>query len=399
MGAGLSTSPALMSIGVGWVAGAALILQARNGFQFRFTLPVALPVLLFGWYALAGLWTQDSERWLDHLRIQLPLVLVAFAAVSGVLPDARHRIWPTAAFLAALAAVSAATLVNYLLNQDALDAAVLQSKPMPIVSLTSDLSHIYFGVMAAAASALCLHWGVAEHGWRRWSLLGLSVGLAVCLHVFSIRTGLVALYGCWAIVGWRHLPLGRGGRLALVLALLVVGPALAYVGSSSFRNRLANTGQDLEAWRSQGDLSHWSAARRFVVWELALELGLSSPVGGIGPGDVHDALYEGHAHKRYQISPEHRVVDPHNQYLSWWAGSGLVGLLLGLGIMLLGLSPKHRPRSPAFWAVWPALVLGFCFESMAERQVGITLWVWSWAMWGNWDQTPPAPARPHIEPV
>ncbi len=381
-----------MSIGVGWVAAAALWVQLRSGWQLKLRWPPALAVLLFSWYVLAGLWTDDSGRWLDHLRIQLPLLLIPLAAAAGALPDRPHRHWPLAAFLLALTAVSSATLVHYLLNRPALDAAVLQSKPMPIISLTSDLSHIYYGVMAAAGSALALHYGLLQRGWSRAGLLGLAAFLGLCLHVFSIRTGLVALYGAWAVVGWRYLPLGQWGRLAAILAVLVLGPALAYVGSSSFRNRIANTGQDLQAWRSRGDLSHWSAARRFVVWEIALELGFSSPLAGIGPGDVHDALYYGHEKTRYQIAPEHRVVDPHNQYLSWWAGSGAAGLMLGLGILLSGLWPRNRPRSPAFWAVLPAILLGFCFESMAERQVGISFWMWAWALWGNWAPLPQADA-------
>lgn len=383
---GLTTSPALMSVGTAVVAAGGLLALHRNGWKFRFSVAGGLALALFSWWVVAGLWTEDSGRWADHLRVALPLLLLPLAAQAGGLPPPKLRPWVLGAFAAVTACVASATLIHYLMNREALDLAVLNSKPIPIKTLTSSLSHIYFGVMAAFAATYAFWQALnSTAGWRRWAWAGLGLFLAVCLHVFSIRTGLASFYASAGLLLARLTLQRTGFRLwgALALAGLLLAPAVAYWGSASFRNRIHNTERDLTAWRGGEDLSHWSAARRFVAWELAWELGAQAPLTGVGPGDVHDALYAGYDRKTYTIAQEHRITDPHNQYLSWWAGGGLVGLLLGLALLLSPLHPRCRPLHPAFWCLGGAILAGFCFESMSERQAGITFWIWGWALLGN----------------
>ena len=351
----------------------------------RWNLAVVGCLTLFFWFLLAGLWSEDKGRWLNHVRVELPLLLVPLGAVIGGVPAVQYRKWVWRVFLITIGLVAAATAINYILHYDAINESVLHSKPFPIKTLTSDLSHIYFGVMLAFASLLSIHFAFQPQASRRarYTYFGLGVVFALLLHVFSIRTGLAAWYvGGGFMLGrmvWLRADLRKWGLLLLICGLLV--PVGAYYGSTSFRNRIENTQKDLQMWQKKGsDLSHWSAARRFVVWQLSYELWREHPILGIGPGDMSKELYDAHENIDYHIAPEHRVVDPHNQYFSWLAGSGLVGFLLACGVLLSVCFPRFRPTETAFWCLWPVLLTGFLFESMAERQVGITFWMWAWML-------------------
>lgn len=381
---GLPTSPALLSIGAGVLA-AGGILGALVGIP-RHSLPgLLLPLLLLP-IAWSGLYSEDSYAWWGHVRVQLPLAAVALVVLFPVTAlQVRWRGW-LGLFVGAVTMVAAYSLLHYLLHRTTLNALAAQNQALPILKLkqaawalqTEGLSHIYFSVLNALAIPLAgLLWHHSSTRWRwLWAVCG--VFLFGTIHLFAARTGLLALYAGAMVLA---LGLAFQRRKWWVLVAFVAGlalPVVAFQGSVSFRNRVQNSIEDWNNYRTGGDVSHWSLGRRLVVWEAGWALFKAHPHTGIGSGDLKPDLIAQQAALGYRYHPDFYLHDPHNQYLWLLVCTGWPGLL-ALFALLLAPAFYHRWRTePAYWALLVFWGTAFLFESFLARQVGVVAFGLSW---------------------
>lgn len=109
---------------------------------------------------------------------------------------------------------------------------------------------------------------------------------------------------------------------------------------------------------------------RIHKWLNTLELIKEQPFLGTGAGDMQSELMKTYKKNDFLIAFDLNF-NPHNQYLQTWASSGLVGLILLLGILLLSLIYSIDSKNALYIALVLILALSMLTESMLQRQKGL----------------------------
>jgi len=109
---------------------------------------------------------------------------------------------------------------------------------------------------------------------------------------------------------------------------------------------------------------------RIHKWLNTLELISEQAFLGTGSGDMQDELQKVYKRNDFMIAYNYRF-NPHNQYLQTWAATGLVGLFLLFGILLVSLLYALKSKNTLYIAFVLLLALSMLTESMLERQKGL----------------------------
>jgi O-antigen ligase len=165
---------------------------------------------------------------------------------------------------------------------------------------------------------------VLQHRWSRWCIYFLcSLTIIDILGLVQGRTGYITLLIFFSIEAYRLLP----NRIKfMALALPVVLSIGFYSAVPRFHDRVNLAVSDVYNY-SQGDINS-SQGLRIEMWHRAW-LGIQeSPLLGHGVGSYPEV------YKLEGGLSEMNMSQPHQQYLLWWNDSGIIGLLLILGILI-----------------------------------------------------------------
>jgi len=190
-------------------------------------------------------------------------------------------------------------IFSTLVYPNALAGAILLLLPPSLAVLfkmTANLPNIARGVMVgllAYAGLACLYWSGSKSGW----LIALVLGL----------------------VGLLRLPLMRQVKLAVVVAVLVIGLAGFFVKFSSYFHRGAT-----------------SVSARFDYWRAAWEITKHHPVLGSGPGTFSVE------YKKIKTPGAEMTRLVHNNYLEQASDSGVLGFFSFTTFVLGALAFLYR---------------------------------------------------------
>jgi O-antigen ligase len=170
-------------------------------------------------------------------------------------------------------------------------------------------------------------------------------------------------------------------RWVLMFSLLIVFSGLLLASMRyvpSLHNRYINTIQDIEAFRKGGDINHRSISMRLAAWEKSMEIFKDNPLWGVANADVHDEIK-----RRYEISNKYDLSlenqkGPHNQFFYVLAGSGLLGFLLFVLLMIHPVLVFFQRKDYLIFAIFIVMLVSFLVESVLERQVGVTFFCFFW---------------------
>jgi len=189
----------------------------------------------------------------------------------------------------------------------------------------------------------------------------------------SSRTGLVAFY-ISAIVYMAFEAYQRKRWKLLIGGLLVIGlmPVIGMQVSTSLRNKVLNSLEDLEAVRSGENINFKSLAMRVEAWKTTVNVIKAQPVRGVGAVNLENELQRQYVRDETVLYRENRV-GPHNQFLEVSAAHGLV---LGV-ILLLFMIYWIKDTQGDSWklALVVLILVTLLLESLVERQQGLILFV------------------------
>lgn len=390
LGIGLVSGPAPQSIGMGLMAAGCLwhaVLHRQWPALRRHPATWGL-LTFFALTLLGGLYTglpgapvgegvanpvrngqvDHMAGWLDEMRIKAPLLLAVLCLLAAPPLPPRLRPWAELSILLPLAVVGVANMVRYTLHYHEINEMMARSKPFPIVA--KDLMYIYYGA-AATLGTLWAGYRVVRPLLPRWVYISIALILVVNVHVAGSRTGLLALYAALALL--LAATLVRRPRLGLAaLGLAILLPLAAFSLSSSVRQRVYLSLGDLTNYQKGGDLSDWSLGRRLAAWHCAGSLIAEHPLAGTGPTNIELAMDARYRQMQLPLRPE-RQVYVHNQYIESTLAYGVGGLVALLALLALPL--WYYRRQPMVPALLVAFALALFFESMLERQAGISILV------------------------
>lgn len=361
---GLSTSPALMSIGS---AGFLISFLAdyknlkKNLSHLKNPIFWSLFLLYFLHFIHFFHETNQNQLWTE-LRIKLPFLLIPIGFLSFK-PQKNDFFILSFFFIITISIVSLLTLGNYFYHYEAMNQRILESKEIPVFT---KVTHIYFSVMLAFAILLSFY---LFQSLKLKLYLITSLFLLVCIHIFTSRTGLAALYFGIFINFINYFVKKRKFLMGFLGVFLLFSlPILAYFSLPSFKNRVINTLEDIQRYKNQEDINHRSVSMRLVAWEMSYYAWNKNPWLGVGMENISNQLTIEYTNHHVPLKKENWLHDLHNQFLEYLLGLGLLGLSFFLFWYFLPIF--HQPSD--LFLQFFAVLLGAMFaESILERQVGV----------------------------
>ena len=318
---------------------------------------------------VGGFDLQDPQYWQERLRLKLPFLLFPFAFAS-IPPFSRRQYLGLFYFLLLLLSYSSIDVgIHYWQHFEPINQAMQRGQPIP-----TPMSHIRYSLLLALGvmGGAYLWWRgyYWRHPGERYLILGLTLFLFGFLHVLSVRSGLLTLYA--AILLWSLYYVWRTGRIIVGagtrIALLGL-PLLAYQYVPSFRAKARYAIYDLERY-AVGEGATYSDSERLHSLQLGIEIGCDHLLLGVGAGNLRREV-----HRRYaQRYPNQPAKMPHNQFVSVFAGSGLLGLLLFCLAFFYPLFYRHNYREPLFTLLHLVVLISFLMENTLETSIGVALY-------------------------
>lgn len=276
----------------------------------------------------------------------------------------------TLLFLGILTCVSVINIIavaGYLADKEYFDQMLLQSKSIPI----PNMHHIHFGIINAlviigAIGTVFL--GIVRDKQRSLTIL-LSAICLVSFHILSSRTGLVSFYS-GAIVTLLVYSIQRKKYKVLFIGLvsMIVLLAGSFMLSSSFRNKISNSIEDVNSWGKGDEVNHKSMGMRLEAYKMCAQILLENPLG-VGADAQDRVQQEMYISQNTVLSKENRV-GPHNQILEFGVKYGWLGVI-GILVFLFFLVQLLPQSSSFYFGVVAIVLVSLQFESLFERQKSI----------------------------
>ena len=280
--------------------------------------------VVIAWAAALVVWTLLSLGWApapgaaERPIKELLYAFLGFVLVLGTIVERRYARWLATAFVAGAVLSVLWGAAKGGLSVRGSEVADLEGR------LQGGAGDPNF-LAALLVPAIMLACGLAvRRSSARRLLLGLAtVIIALGLAATESRGGLIAAGVCAgvALVIWR----GRRG-LVLIAIGLAAGAAVMYFAS------------DPTAWHRITESNHGSG--RLDIWKVAWRVVHDHPFVGVGVAQFpqvspHYVIQPGALLYVNLIVEKHIVV--HNLYLGLWAETGIIGLLLFLGLVVASL--------------------------------------------------------------
>ena len=329
--------------------------------------PVFLGLMLLALILLVGVWqTEDWVYYRERLRVKSVLLWLPLAWCGLPVLSDRLRGRVSGVFAVFMLVVVGAVMVNYALHFGAINDLIRRGQPLPVPR-----NHIRFSLLVALASLFAVAAYRLRAFGRRRTWLVVAGLLFVGQHFLAVRSGLVGAYlGAGALVlGWWMYEQGRWGVALLLVAGLAILPVLAYALVPSFRTKIQYARYELFHRDASQDTAEYSDEGRLTSIRIGWALFREYPLVGVGPGNLRREMDERYA----ELLPGTPGKRPHNQFVTFLAGSGVVGGVLALAAFVLLLYHGLRHRQPVYLAVWAVLTASCLVENTLESSAGVSL--------------------------
>jgi O-antigen ligase len=376
--AGLSWSHFLLSLGTGLITasfvfspGHARSLRIFMGNKVAILCSLLLLVSILSYFN-----SSEKVLWWRDVRIKLPLLLIplGFCACGNL--SIRRQLYVLAVFLFSVSTISLLSMIHFAMDYERISQALLKAKPIPI---TGGISHIYFGVLMAFAvfAAWYLYAQKVVFIEKKYRIAVVLFGLIpfLGLHILSSRTGLMVFYISALLAGGRELLRRKKyAWLLIFLVCLLLLPVVTYQVFSSFRNKVANTMEDINTYAEGKNRNFQSISTRLESLETAWEIFREHPVTGVGIGDLAremDLHYT--AHGTY-LTPENRIM-PHNEFFYYMAAYGIAGTIVLLAALFYPAFSRRYNKHFLFLPFILITISALMIEALLERQIGVTFFI------------------------
>ncbi|MBA3829443.1 MAG: O-antigen ligase family protein [Taibaiella sp.] len=332
-----------------------------------------LGVCWVGMYALTYFWSTDIYSWHERFDTKLPVLLLPLGfAFLPRFSIKQLQIFTVAVSLMMLAgaAYSAYFFVqssSYYINE----YGQSQVLPTPVEN-----DHICFSIGIAVVVAWCVSiFPYLVSKAVRWLAVVTIVLLSVFLHLLAAKSGLVAWYVF--VLGWCIYVAIRKNKLVgigmIVAGVLFVVAAFRYV--PTFRNKIGYVEYTYGLYKSGSRTGDYSDMGRVISYDIAVKLIKEHPWGGVGAGDILEAMKGGYDRWYPQVKEEQRLF-PHNQFLTIALGCGLPAVLLFIAWLLYPLVYVPKTRAGIFFIItWCMLLVPLLVEPFLEIQFGVFVYL------------------------
>lgn len=343
--------------------------QFRNFWVKKIWLPAAVYLLT----CIGTVYTQYRDEAFGEWERQLAILLfpLLFAVTSLDIYQYRFRL------LKGLG-ISCIVTILYLYAHA---VYVIRYNHLPLTELftTSFINHnfsepiemhaTYFSLYIALSVSVFFYFLLQPNSKKEktWYALGLVVLIAGLIQLssravlISVLINTIFILPYYMMNGTKRILFMLGSCAVSILLVLVL------IRSDVFRNRYTT---ELKNDLTQASINLNILEPRVVRWGCAWDLIRESPVIGHGTGSEIPLLKEKYFERKYYNSYVNEL-NAHNQFLSCWIKTGIIGLLIFLWVLIAGFVRAFRQKDMVY-ASFMVLITIVCFsENILDGNKGI----------------------------
>jgi O-antigen ligase len=359
--AGLLWSRAILSISCGlWIV---LVAAQWRNYKIAFREPMVLwgfaPIALF----VLGMWQQPTATAnYDYLLTILlyPVAAMAAATLSMFTNERLKTLWIVIGLASLLYPIG-----WYLLHISEATTMYGQGRSLPTFM---DGDHVRYGLFLDSILLLVIYTTSIS---RRWKITIILLLLFIIL-LMAVRTAWVGMFIILLFAAFaKHDLRSFFRKLWIVFIPLSIA---AYFVIPTVRQKVNYTMYDYHSFNSSNYDSNFSDGARRVINRIAWQTIQEDKLAAVGWAGISAALQQGFT-KRY---PRQQLSYgwPFNQWLFWWMGSGLLGMILFTTWLLFPVYYGWKKNNSAI-ACWTLVIAASCLvESTLSLQYGVFLHVW-----------------------
>jgi O-antigen ligase len=328
-----------------------------------------LVITLFFWIVLAsGLNSENKSDWMNWVRIKLPYLFlpIAFAGIQKI--SAKILTYLLYLFGVVMTTSAAIVLWRYFSIYDVVTNSFLVGG-----GIKMPYSHIRYSLMLVFAFFGCFYLLRKKlfvfNKNEKWLQISFMIFLFVSLHIFSVRSGLIALYVSLGYLLLKYIVSEKKYLSGVLLfSILLSIPVATYKFVPSFHNKIEFMLYDLERF-GKGEVNTLNDAMRIVSIKTGWELTKQNLWFGTGAGDLHDEVFAYYKANHPDITEEFYRL-PHNQFIWVLASTGIIGLAFFCVAFFVPLFINGNYKHWLFAVLYIIVFTSFFTEHTLEEQMG-----------------------------
>ena len=327
---------------------------------------------IFFIFLLSGIWSENTDYFLNRMRIKLPFFFLPFAFFAVPKIDARimkrlmlifiaiiftSAIWSTAMFL---------TDINHFVEIYKRGQII----PTPI-------HHVRYSLLISITVLFCIyqfiHPSKAIIRREKTVLLVIMLFLIFYCHLLAVRTGLMTLYIVLFTSLFFYIRKKGNADMAIGLIMLsIAGIILAANLIPTIKNKIAYTRYSISLFKNNENIRDLSDTRRLGSIIAGIELSKNNPVIGVGIGDLMDET-NNFLKDNYPELTDLELL-PHNQYILTSTAAGIPAMLLFIYFTIIPLFYKKSYADLLMLAGQILFFASFMVEHTIESQIGVAVY-------------------------
>ncbi len=313
--------------------------------------PVCLLIIVFLSLLISQVYTENSTSGWSLVYLYNSFVLLPLVILLNKQIVIKKSIQLLQVFIIATVFNCICTLIFYFLPDETVQQITAQigilkpympkGKNLSFGLYSPFIERIQLGNLIAMATLSAIYLVMQRH--QKWTNILLSVFLLGCSLTIGGRAGqlglFVAILGLLVLRSTQFIFPKLKNKFGIFTAsvctisgflMLLIAPYLLYKKFPPIQKRYGQMRWELNEYYKgvDRDYSHCTSVRRLISWENSWKVIQTAPVLGVGVGDYRDKMQE-----QYDKAPIKLSVNLHNQYLFFWACSGIIGLFAFLFVM------------------------------------------------------------------
>ncbi len=331
-------------------------------------------LLVFFTIFVSGLYSENINYWFERSRIKLPFLglPIAFFFLPKLTQKDYRKIALFYVFVLAISAIG--VTINYGLDYEHINTLIGQGQNIPVPR-----NHIRFSLGIAIALMLSIGLYFDESPlFKRQKMVVATIAILLFLfqHLLAVRSGIIGMYLGLLVFLIKSLTIKKYQRLGLWgLVLIIIMPYLSQRYIPSLKRKV---GYMLYDWkmRQQGQAAEYSDSGRIASIQVGLKIGNMQPILGVGVGDLRLEM-----DKYLNTFQQKKGLLPHNEYVFYYAATGIIGLGLFLFGVLTPIFWRKHYKNALFLSIQVILLLSFFVEATLETSTGTGYYLF-WSLLG-----------------
>ena len=324
-------------------------------------------------FLISGLWSENTEYFLNRMRIKLPFFFLPFAFYASPKLERKTLDSLILGFIALISFSVFVSFCQFMMDFEHYIAIYGKGQILP-----TPIHHVRYSILVSISILMCIYlvFKKSEVLFRHQNkvLIFLAVMMILYQHLLAVRSGLMTLYVMLGVVlvFIGRLKAYRKLSLYMLLGFVLLG-TLSVLYVPTVKNKIGYMKYSLELFAKNENIRELSDSRRLGSIYAGVQLIKENPILGVGIGDLMDETNK-YLEEHYPELTDLELL-PHNQYILTATSAGLIALLLFIYCTAAPFFYNEGYKDLFVCATQWMLIASFMVEHTIESQIGVAAYI------------------------